>query len=159
MLETAMNTFTKLEKEIEINNKNIVELEIKQSELSKKKEMLKFWINLLDFRNENSIKQHVISKVIPVFNTMLQQNLDFIYNGTMLVVFDSIFNESIIYEDQEYEYEELSTGERMKLNMAINLSIFDMARINLSGSNIMFLDEIFVNIDSPSIKLLNLKLS
>jgi len=28
-----------------------------------------------------------------------------------------------------------------------------MARINLAGSNIMFLDEIFVNIDSPSIKL------
>ena len=112
-----------------------------------------FWYNVLDLKNENSIKQHLVSKLIPVFNQVLQANVDYVYQGKMHVSFDSMFNETIIYDGQPVDYIELSTGERLKLNMALNFSIFDLTRINLLGSSVVFLDEVFVNVDVATLKL------
>ena len=112
-----------------------------------------FWNNMLDVKNENSIKQHLISKLIPVFNSVLQNNLDYVYGGAMTIFFDSMFNEKILFNGHETEYIELSTGERLKMNIAVNFSIFDLTRINLAGSSVIFLDEVFTNVDLPTIKM------
>ena len=113
--------------------------------------MAEWWCQALDMSSENSMKQYVMSDIIPVFNMTLQQNLDRVYNGAMSVQFDAFFRERIEYGGDTFEYDELSTGEAVKVNLAVNLAIFDLARINLSGSSAIFLDEIFTNVDEPTI--------
>ena len=75
-----------------------------------------------------------------------------IYNGNLSLVFDAFFDETILYDDESFHYHELSTGEKVKANLGVNLSIFDMTKINLNGSSVIFIDEIFSNVDEPTIK-------
>lgn len=120
--------------------------------LNKRLSMNEWFDSALDFRNENGIKQHIFAKLVPVFNTTLQTYLNIAYEGKMQVTFDTSFNESIIYNDLDYSYYELSTGEKAKLNLVINLAIFALTRINLKSINIMFLDEVFTSMDENAIK-------
>lgn len=119
----------------------------------KKRISMNEWFDArLDFRNDNSIKQHIFAKLVPVFNTTLQAYLNIAYEGKMQVSFDSSFNESITYNDLPYDYYELSTGEKAKLNLVVNLAILSLTRINLKSINIMFLDEVFSFMDESSIR-------
>ncbi len=125
--------------------------QLKKDLLLKFKSMYDFWINRLDFKNEDSVKQFVVMRVIPVFNNCVQQMVDAVFKGDLVITFDKFFNETIIFNGQDYEYDELSTGQKMKLNFCINLAIFDLTRVNLDGCNIIFFDEIFTNVDLPTI--------
>lgn len=120
--------------------------------LSKRLSMNEWWDERLDFRNDNSIKQHIFAKLVPVFNTTLATYLNIAYENKMQVTFDSSFNESITYNDLQYNYYELSTGEKAKLNLVINFVIFSLTRINLKSINVMFLDEVFTAMDESTIK-------
>lgn len=140
----------KFREKIVKNQKDLVDLLAKKAEYVKTMKMLEFWQNTLDLKNENSFKQHIITQILPGFNNIIQQNLDRMYNGTLTLVFDQFFNETIIYDGEVYKYQELSTGEKVKVNFALNLSIFDMTKINLNGSSVIFLDEIFTNLDYPA---------
>ena len=142
-----------LESEIALNTNTLQVLQTKKSNLVLKKRMLEFWESILDFKTENSIKQYIISKIIPIFNYLLQQIVDAVYCGDMVITFDNFFNETIIYKNNVTLYDELSTGEKAKLNFCIYLAIFDLIRINLNGINVIFLDEIFNNVDLPTIKI------
>jgi|GEM_PF-3663180 len=142
----------RLKNTIKENDKDLNKLRKQKVKLEKKRDILNFWIQTLDFKNENSIKQHVIGQVLPVYNNIIQQNMNKIYNGSLSLVFDQFFKETIIYNDDEYLYDELSTGEKVKANLGINLSTFDMVKINLNGSSVIFLDELFTSVDPPTIK-------
>lgn len=120
--------------------------------IENKIQRLEYLSRVLDIQNENSIKQHMIQQVIPVFNNIIQQNMNKIYNGTLTLAFDQFFNDTIIKDDDQYKYHELSTGERVKVDLGINLSLFDMVKINLNGCSVLFLDEIFSNVDNNTIK-------
>lgn len=138
-------------------------IEIKQHEdvlnkiIQEKKDVLhmqeiyRFWLNVLDFKSENSLKQFVISKIIPLFNNFVQQMIDVVYKGNLIIAFDNFFNETIYYQGTEWKYDELSTGEKMKLNFCINLAIFDLTRVNMDSCGVIILDEIFTNVDTPTV--------
>lgn len=154
--ETELNALSwdnvkKFNKTLKIKQKKLKKLNEKRVESDSQISMMEFWLQTLDFKNENSIKQHIVSQVLPVFNNIIQDNMDKMYNGTLTLVFDQFFNETILYNGEEFRYHELSTGERAKVNLAINLSIFDMTKINLNGSSVIFMDEIFTNVDPPTI--------
>lgn len=104
-------------------------------------------IALLDIDEEDSIKQHVMSEIVPVFNDMLQKNVDFIFENQLVITFDNNLNESIIYKDESFEFLELSTGEKQRLDICISFAIRELTGLHLGGFNILFLDEIFSNID------------
>lgn len=141
----------KLNKEIAERTIELNEYQQEKNELMLTKRMLDFWCDVLDFKTENSLKQYVIAKIIPLFNHLLQQIIDAVYRGDMLISFDNFFQETIIYKNEIALYEELSTGEKAKLNFCIYLAIFDLTRINLDGSKVIFMDEIFNNTDIPTI--------
>ena len=122
-----------------------------QKQKEKQLAITNIWLKVLDIRDENSIKQHVISKIIPAYNSILQENLDEIYNGVMRISFDSFLNEVIVYEGEEAKAEELSMGERARINLCINFSIYELTRMNLNASNVMFIDEMFNSMDVYSI--------
>lgn len=117
-----------------------------------KLEKIEYWIQVLDMKKSDSLKQHVMSNIIPIFNNIFQEILNEIYDGKMQVTLDNMLQENITYQGKPYTYRELSTGEKLKLNLAMNLSIFDLTRVNLAGSNIIFLDEIFSNVDADTVK-------
>jgi len=124
---------------------------------SKQLNICLIWIKVLDVREETSIKQLVISKIVPAFNSILQIILDDIYNGLIHISFDSQLNEKIIYEGEEAQISELSTGERTRINLCINLTAYELTRINLNASNLIFMDEVFNSMDVYSInKFINM---
>ncbi len=141
----------KIKDDIIKNESELQDWKIKRELSTKLHGIYEFWIEVLDFKNENSIKQFVVSRVIPIFNSFVQQMVDAIFKGDMIITFDSFFNETIIFNGEDYDYEELSTGQKMKLNFCINLAIFDLTRVNLDGCSVIFMDEIFTNVDMPSI--------
>ena len=125
----------------------ISQLAANKKDIEKNLEYANKAITLLDINEDNSIKQHVLTEIVPVFNDLLQKNIDYIFENLMTVTFDSNLNESILYKDQQYDFSELSTGEKTRLDLCISFSIMELTRLYLGGFNILFLDEVFSNID------------
>lgn len=138
--------------EIRKDAKELSVLYADRSAKVKRKEIMEILHAILDVKEEHSIKNHLVSQIVPVFNTILQKNMSTMYEGKVDLSFDSNMKETLTVNDYAMFPEEFSTGERNKLNFVINLSIFDLTRINLNGSNIIFFDEIFTSLDKPTIK-------
>jgi DNA repair exonuclease SbcCD ATPase subunit len=129
----------------------------KSINLKKQIDIGSFWEDTLDFKNEGSLKNYVVSKVIPVFNNVLRSVLEIIFEGNMEIIFDNFWNENISYYGENYDYGQLSLGEKAKVNLAISLALFSLFRINLGGTSLLFIDEGFSHIDEATIeKYLNL---
>jgi DNA repair exonuclease SbcCD ATPase subunit len=107
--------------------------------------------DILNIKNENSIKQYAVSTIMPVFNELVRQNLDQVFDDQLTLILDLLFNETIIFNGEQYDYHELSTGEKVKVNLSLNFAIFDAMRLNVMNSGIIILDEVYTNIDLPSI--------
>jgi DNA repair exonuclease SbcCD ATPase subunit len=129
----------------------------KKTSLEEEIQIGELWNTILDYRHDDSIKKFLLKKIVPVYNNILNAILDIVFQGKLTCVFNDIFEETIIYNGHDYDYEQLSTGEKTKLNIAINLAILNLMRINIGGANILFIDELFSSIDTASInKYLNI---
>jgi DNA repair exonuclease SbcCD ATPase subunit len=144
--------------DIKEQRSHIRELNIEKQKCSIEKERLshllkigEFWDSSLDFRNEGSLKNYIMAKIVPIFNSFLSSMVDIIFEGSMTIVFDNSWNESIIFNGEEYDYNQLSLGEKAKINLCISLSLFSLMRINVGGMNVLFLDEMFSSIDESGI--------
>jgi DNA repair exonuclease SbcCD ATPase subunit len=130
---------------------------VKKTSLEKEIQVGELWNTILDYRNDDSIKKFLLKKIVPVYNNILNAILDIVFQSKLTCTFNDIFEETIIYNGHEFDYEQLSTGEKAKLNIAINLAILNLMRINIGGANILFIDELFASIDMVSInKYLNI---
>lgn len=130
---------------------------VKKTSLEKEIQIGELWNTILDYRNDDSIKKFLLKKIVPVYNNILNAILDIVFQSKLTCTFNDIFEETIIYNGHEFDYEQLSTGEKAKLNIAINLAILNLMRINIGGTNILFIDELFASIDMVSInKYLNI---
>jgi DNA repair exonuclease SbcCD ATPase subunit len=130
---------------------------VKKTSLEKEIQIGELWNTILDYRNDDSIKKFLLKKIVPVYNNILNTILDIVFQSKLTCTFNDIFEETIIYNGHEFDYEQLSTGEKAKLNIAINLAILNLMRINIGGANILFIDELFASIDMVSInKYLNI---
>lgn len=153
----SYNRHFDLIKKVEEEQKKLDLLKEKIKEEKKTKDMLKWWEKALDMKEESSIKAYIINRIIPVFNNVLKHNLDSIFEGNLSITIDSQLNEKILKNGQEYDYFELSSGEKFKVNFCTNFSIFDMTKLNLTSSSLIFFDDVFINIDLPTtVKFLNL---
>jgi DNA repair exonuclease SbcCD ATPase subunit len=130
----------------------IKENEIKLEKVNHDIMIGEFWDGALDFRNEGSLKSYIMSKIVPIFNSILKSIVDIIFEGKIEIIFDNSWNETIIYEGEEFDYSQLSLGEKAQVNLSISLSLFSILRINVGGTNVLFLDEIFSSMDEDSIE-------
>lgn len=129
----------------------------KKTSLEEEIQIGELWNTILDYRHDDSIKKFLLKKIVPVYNNILNTILDIVFQGKLTCTFNDIFEETIVYNGHDYDYEQLSTGEKTKLNIAINLAILNLMRINIGGANILFIDELFSSIDTASInKYLNI---
>ena len=130
---------------------------MKKAFLEEEIQIGELWNTILDYRHDDSIKKFLLKKIVPVYNNILNTILDIVFQGKLTCTFNDIFEETIVYNGHDYDYEQLSTGEKTKLNIAINLAILNLMRINIGGANILFIDELFSSIDTASInKYLNI---
>lgn len=120
--------------------------------IERKLKIGEFWDAAFDFRNERSIKSYILDKIVPVFNSVLSSFITIMFNGQMSIHFDSSFQENIVYFGEEFDYDQLSTGEKARLNLCIAFTVFNLTRMNLVSMSAMFIDEMFAGMDSENIR-------
>jgi DNA repair exonuclease SbcCD ATPase subunit len=156
-LKKDYNNCNKNKKIIEELENNLIDIENKNNEISilisEIKLKNKNYNKLYEIFSNNGIRKDIIKNTIIPLNNYLSNYLKEL-NSNFKVILDNDFNTKI-YERQinEINSESLSSGESRKINMALALSYLEIIR-NIKKSNILFLDEIFANIDSENIDIL-----
>ena len=64
-----------------------------------------------------------------------------------VVTFDNNFNSTIMCNGYKVGYSTLSTGEKKRIDFASVISIIKFLKLQLGELNLLFLDELFSNID------------
>ncbi len=109
-----------------------------------------FFKILEDIFGDKGVKLSALKRIVPVLNTeikkvLLDLNLDY------RVSFNEEFDVDIQFLGFTVVPEQLSTGERKKIDFAVLIALIRLMKIRFSGLNLIFLDEIFSSIDSESI--------
>lgn len=112
------------------------------------------YIQMRDLLKDDGIKSHIIEEYIDFMNDKINKylySMDFYLNITL----DSNFNDTIHNSQYDgFTYENLSTGQKCRVNIAIWLALLEIASVkNSITSNILFLDEILENIDADGVSL------
>ena len=136
--------------------KNKEEIESLEKDVSSINKELSYWDTLADvFSNGNSgFKKYFIDNTIDMFNEKINMYLPFFFDEDIKIVFDKDLNEKIEFRGEETEFNELSSGEKTRSELAVVFSLFTMVRIMFgTGTNIIVLDEILdENLDSNGVK-------
>jgi DNA repair exonuclease SbcCD ATPase subunit len=100
--------------------------------------------------SDKGIKQLALQKIIPslnieIANTLTKMHLEY------RVVFDTEFNPIIRHLGYEVSQQQLSTGERKKIDFAILIALLRLIKLKNPGLNLFFLDEIFASLDADAV--------
>lgn len=121
-------------------NKNLINLRKNKKHLEV---FLKYTKITVEMISEKGIKKYIISKYVPILNTLLNQYLKS-FEASYSVMFDQELNENIIargYEDLGYA--NLSAGEKQRLDTSLVFSFLELCRLkNSVSTNIIMFDEI-----------------
>ena len=143
ILNEIKNNINKLENDNNELNNTLNNLNIKNMKYEKLNEIF----------SNNGIRKNIIKDLIIPLNKYLSYYLKEL-NSDFNINIDEKFNANI-YERHinKIHPETLSSGESKKINIALALSYLEIIR-KKNKSNILFLDELFANIDSENIDLL-----
>jgi DNA repair exonuclease SbcCD ATPase subunit len=136
-----------LEKIIEDSKLQKKEAIDKKSDEEKKANFLKI---VEDVFGDKGVKLSALKRIIPLLNTeirkvMLDLNMDY------RVTFNEEFDVDIQHLGFKVVPEQLSTGERKKVDFAALIALIRLMKIRFAGLNLTFLDEIFSSIDTDGI--------
>ncbi len=92
---------------------------------------------------EDGVRKFVLSKIIPFFNTKINHYLK-IMGSDYSLIFDNNLVEKVITRTREIrDYNNFSSGEKKRIDLAILLSLMDIAKVqNSVDTNILVLDEV-----------------
>lgn len=124
--------------------KRIDELNVIKDNLDKKKSVY----NALSmiFAEENGVKSYVSSKYTPTLNSIISEVIDFM-GINYRIVFDNRMNAHITSNGCDVNYKTLSKGEKTRVNFATIISFLKLIKLQFGDINLLFLDELFSNID------------
>lgn len=150
-LSSLLTKLEEQERRMSINTKEIEDLKVKEKETSDRITDLKVdeeeWGQLYDILS-TSIRQKILSSFIPLLNSSIQEYTRQL-NLPYIIEFDNQFKCSIkIFGlDRVINISSLSTGQLKTIDMCIILGVL---KVIFSGVNfnVMFLDELFSNMDS-----------
>lgn len=115
------------------------------AELSKNNEDLKYFSALEEvFSNsDEGFKKYFIENSIDLFNENINLYLPFFFEDEINIVFDKNLSETIEFKGLPTEWNELSSGQKTRAELAVVFSLFMMVRALFgSGTNLLVLDEI-----------------
>ena len=138
--DTNIDSLQKLKTEI---NSELNELNKERENLENEKKVLEAIITIL---GDNGIKKFIANQYVPVINQIMSDVLQFM-GLNYIVKFDNNFNSTIMQNGYEVRYSTLSTGEKKRMNFASVISIIKFLKMQLGELNLLFLDELFSNID------------
>jgi DNA repair exonuclease SbcCD ATPase subunit len=120
---------------------------IKKGEEGKKINFLKI---VEDIFGDKGVKLSALKRIIPLLNLEIR-NVMTDLNMDYRVTFNEEFDVNIQHLGFAVSPEQLSTGERKKVDFATLIALIRLMKIRFTGINLTFLDEIFSSIDSDSI--------
>lgn len=131
---------------IELRNK----LDEKLAEINNEHRMLSKVLESLNLLSEvfgeNGIKKYIATRYTPIINKYIDDVL--LYMGSNYIVeFDDKFNGNIKLNGYTVKYSTLSTGEKKRIDFACIIAIIKFLKLQLGEMNLLFLDELFSNID------------
>lgn len=154
-LENEMEKYKKDIQLLENKNKNILiedkigvslkdELTSNQNKLKNLIEDKEILIYCLTFLKDDGIKANIIKKYISLINTTINKYLnmlDFFISFELNENFEEVIKSR--YRDEQ-SFENLSEGEKSRINLALLFTWRDIAKIrNTFSTNLLFLDEVF----------------
>lgn len=117
-------------------------------ELMQKIPYFNFWA---DAFGDKGVRKFVIDQILPILNDHVAEMLDLLVDNNLVLTFDNEFNETIKRSTDETPiiYDLLSNGQKRRINLAISQAFAHVRELNTgSMPNIMFLDEVSINMDS-----------
>jgi exonuclease SbcC len=99
---------------------------------------------------DKGIKLLAIKKILPLLNSEIKKVLTAL-GLEYRVTFNQEFDVDIKHLGYEIAVEQLSTGERKKMDFAVLIALMRILKMRFSGINLFFLDEIFSSIDMTGI--------
>ncbi len=111
---------------------------------------MNFYKLIEDIFGDNGVKQLAITKIMPALNSEIRQVLAEL-RMDYKVTFNKNFDAIITHLGHEVAIQQLSTGEKKKIDFAALIAIIRLMKIKYPTMNIIFLDEIFASIDSDGI--------
>lgn len=100
--------------------------------------------------SDDGIKNIAVRSFLPAFNLHVQ-NMATEMGVPFIIKFDGQFNCSLYYLGHEIAHKTLSTGERKRVDFVIIMALIRMIKLQYSGLNLLFLDEIFSSIDADGV--------
>jgi DNA repair exonuclease SbcCD ATPase subunit len=92
--------------------------------------------------------------MIPAFNESINIYLPYFFDDKVSVIFDKDLVETIILNGEQVSFNEFSSGEKMRFELSISISLFLLVKTFFSSSiGFIVFDEILdMNIDDEGIK-------
>jgi DNA repair exonuclease SbcCD ATPase subunit len=108
--------------------------------------------DLVTILSDSGIKRYFFEEIVPILNIKINEYIKK-FGLNVEVIFDNMLEYTITRGAFEMEYNGLSNGEKTRVNVAMLLTFYDIAKqLSNWSSSILFMDEIFDSgIDSEGI--------
>lgn len=121
-------------------------------EMNKEKKQLEAEKDVLDYilsimgEGKDGIKRYISNTYIPIINSLIVDMLNYM-NLNYSITFDSNFDATIRQNGMNVKYCTLSKGEKRRVDFATVIAFIRFLKIQFAELNLLFLDEIFSNVD------------
>jgi DNA repair exonuclease SbcCD ATPase subunit len=124
-------------------DENLTKLNDEHDNLIKEKKVLDTMLVLF---GEDGIKKYITSQYTPIINKIISDVINYM-ELNYSIEFDDNFNSTITTGGYRVNYSTLSTGEKKRIDFACIISIIKFLKMQLGELNLLFIDELFSNID------------
>lgn len=122
---------------------NLKELESERERLEDDKKTIDFLVATF---SDSGIKRYISNKYIPMINSLMKEMLQYM-NLNYSVIFNNNFDAEIMQNGLKVKYPTLSKGEKRRVDFAAVISFIKFLKLQFGELNLLFLDEIFSNVD------------
>ena len=128
------------------------QLSICDSTLSETADRVAIDTDLVTILSDSGIKRYFFEEIVPILNLKINEYIKK-FGLNLEVTFNSLLEYTIYRGAFEMEYNGLSNGEKTRVNVAMLLTFYDIAKqLSNWSSSILFMDEIFdTGIDTDGI--------
>lgn len=99
--------------------------------------------DLITILSDSGIKRYFFEEIVPILNIKINEYIKK-FGLNVEVIFDSMLEYTLTRGAFEMEYNGLSNGEKTRVNVAMLLTFYDIAKqLSNWSSSILFMDEIF----------------
>lgn len=133
-----------------------------QEQVNQAKDKIEKLNKLEDIFSDKGVKAQALNQVVPFLNDHLAKALDILTNGELRASITSqtttktgkVTNKidlSVNTPKAKKTYQELSSGEKRRVGISLNIAFMEYLQTQIGGSNLIVLDELFDNLDQQGI--------